>query len=59
LRVRASTIWYAWSPAYLTYGRKCEELLNELARARPSGRIVVPARGKIEQLTLLEFDPRR
>jgi mannosyltransferase len=54
----ASTIWYVWSPAYLTYGRKCEELLNELARARPPARTVVPARGKIEQLALLEFDPR-
>jgi uncharacterized membrane protein len=57
-RARGSTIWYVWSPAYLTYGRKCEELLNELARARPPGRTVVPARGKIEQLTLVEFDPR-
>jgi mannosyltransferase len=51
-----STIWYAWSPSYLTYGRKCEELLNELARDRPAGRTVVPARGHIEHLTLVEFD---
>jgi hypothetical protein len=54
---RTSTIWYAWSPSYLTYGRKCEELLNELARDRPPARTVVPARGHIEHLTLVEFDP--
>jgi uncharacterized membrane protein len=52
-----STIWYAWSPSYLTYGTKCEELLNELARARPPARTVVPPRGHIEHLTLVEFDP--
>jgi hypothetical protein len=54
---RGSTIWYVWSPSYLTYGRKCEELLNELARDRPSNRIAVPARGTIEHLTLIEYDP--
>jgi hypothetical protein len=56
---RTSTIWYAWSPSYLTYGTKCEDLLNALARARPSARTVVPARGTIEHLTLVEYDPAR
>ena len=32
---RRSTIWYVWSPGYLTYGAKCEALLNGLVSAVP------------------------
>ena len=54
---RTSTIWYVWSPGYLTYGPKCEELVNELARGRTPGRTVVPVRGTVEHLTLVQYDP--
>jgi uncharacterized membrane protein len=56
-RARTSTIWYVWSPGYLTYGTKCEALVNELARGRPPGRTVVPVRGTVEHVTLVEYDP--
>ena len=54
---RTSTIWVAWSPSYLTYGTKCEELLGDLTRDRPPARNVVPVRGNVEHLMLVEFDP--
>jgi hypothetical protein len=54
---RTSTIWYVWSPGYLTYGTKCEALVNELARGRSPGRTVVPVRGTVEHVTLVEYDP--
>jgi mannosyltransferase len=52
-----STIWYVLSPGYLTYGLKCEALATDLGRGRPPGRTVVPIRGTVEHLVLIEYDP--
>jgi mannosyltransferase len=54
---RASTIWYVWSPGYLTYGSKCEQLVTDLGRGRSPGRTVVPLHGKVEHVELVEYAP--
>jgi mannosyltransferase len=54
---RHNTIWYVWSPGYLTYGLKCEALLTDLGLGRPPSRTVVPIRGKIEHVALVEYAP--
>ena len=58
-KARGETIWYVWSPSYLTYGRKCEALLTELAVGRQPGRTLVPIHGNIEHLALVEYAPAR
>jgi mannosyltransferase len=58
-KARAATIWYVWSPSYLTYGRKCEALLTDLAVGRAPGRTLVPIRGNIEHIALVEYAPAR
>jgi mannosyltransferase len=54
---RTATIWYVWSPGYLTYGSKCEQLVTDLGRGRLPGRTVVPLRGKVEHVALVEYAP--
>ena len=56
-QARTATIWYVWSPGYLTYGSKCDELVTDLGRGRPAGRTVVPARGTVDHVLLVEYDP--
>ncbi len=56
-QAHAATIWYVWSPGYLTYGSKCEELVTDLGAGRPPGRTVVPLHGKVEHVALVEYDP--
>jgi uncharacterized membrane protein len=58
-KARAATIWYVWSPSYLTYGRKCEALLTELGIGRAPARTLVPIRGNIEHIALVEYAPVR
>jgi hypothetical protein len=58
-KARDATIWYVWSPSYLTYGRKCEALLTELAIGRKPGRTLVAIHGNIEHLGLVEYAPVR
>ncbi|MDQ1477732.1 MAG: hypothetical protein QOE62_2961, partial [Actinomycetota bacterium] len=58
-KAHTATIWYVWSPSYLTYGRKCEALLTELAVGRTPGRTLVPIRGNIEHISLVEYAPIR
>jgi len=46
-----------FSPGYLTYGLKCEALATDLERGRPPGRTVVPFRGNVEHMLLIEYPP--
>jgi hypothetical protein len=48
-----------WSPSYLTYGRKCEALLTDLGIGRAAARTLVPIRGNIEHIALVEYAPSR
>ena len=52
---RHNTIWYVWSPGYLTYGSKCETLVIDLGIGRPPGRGVVPLHGTVEHVALVEY----
>ncbi|MDQ1479404.1 MAG: hypothetical protein QOI44_265 [Actinomycetota bacterium] len=58
-KARTATIWYVWSPSYLTYGRKCEALLTDLGIGRAPARTLVPIRGNIEHVALVEYAPVR
>jgi hypothetical protein len=52
-----ATIWYVWSPGYLTYDVKCEKLLTELGVGRKAARTLVPIHGSIEHISLVEYAP--
>jgi mannosyltransferase len=53
----AATIWYVWSPGYLTYDLKCEQLLTDLGTGRKAARTLVPIHGSIEHISLVEYAP--
>jgi 4-amino-4-deoxy-L-arabinose transferase-like glycosyltransferase len=59
VEARTATIWYVWSPSYLTYGRKCEALLTDLGLGRAPARTLVPIQGNIEHIALVEYAPVR
>jgi mannosyltransferase len=52
-----ATIWYVWSPGYLTYDVKCEKLLTDLGTGRQAARTLVPIHGSIEHISLVEYAP--
>jgi mannosyltransferase len=54
-------VWLVWSGGYRTYGRKCEQLSDTLARRRPEASIVFETRpppSVLERMILTRFPPR-
>ncbi|MGZ4688499.1 MAG: glycosyltransferase family 39 protein [Acidimicrobiia bacterium] len=57
-RAAGHKIWMVWSTGYLTFGDKCEQVLNVLSSARHQGETLVhPDDGIYEFMGLTRYDP--
>ncbi len=53
------TIWMVWSPGYLTFDAKCEQIVQALRDDRPGVDVLQPDDGLFEREGLVRFAPKQ